>query len=187
MPTVTLEWARNVRSSSPTMNPSQPTSVIKTMWGLLERLAEMERRVGTLYARFAEVFQRRPLVADFWRELAAEERLHAVVIAATREVFPPSTLAPPGEWGTQLSGIAQRLSAAERRASDRLPLHEALTWAEELEASELNTLTHVIVEHAGGGFSRLAPLVGQCGVDAHRDKLLQARRRFQEGEIPRVS
>ncbi len=159
----------------------------ETMWGLLERVAEMERRVGVLYGRFAERFQRRPLVAGFWRELAEEERLHALIVAAAREAFPPTAAAPPGKWRAQLSNIAEQLALAERRAGGGLALDEALNWAEELEASELNALTEVIVRHAGGGFSRLAPLVGQLRVDAHRDKVLEARRRFQEEENPYVS
>jgi hypothetical protein len=148
------------------------------MWGLLERVADLERRVGALYERFAELFRPQPLVAAFWREMASEERLHALIVAAAREVFPATAPAPPGAWSTQLADIDRRLFSIEARATTGVSLNEAFTCAEELEASELNAVTESIIRHAGGGFSRLGPLVGQSGVDRHHDKVLEARQRF---------
>jgi hypothetical protein len=157
------------------------------VWSLLERVAELERRVGALYERFAELFRQRPLVAGFWREMAGEERLHALIVAAAREVFPATAPPPPGDWSVQLRGIDDRLSSIERSLSPGVSLDAAFAWAEELEASELNAVTETIIRHAGGGFSRLGPLVGQARVDRHRDKVLEARRRFRSTELPPAS
>lgn len=150
----------------------------KTMWHLLERVADLERRVGALYDRFAELFRESPLIAGFWREMAGEERLHAVIVAAAREVFPATAPAPPGEWTARLAEIDTLLSAAESRAVPGLSGPEAFDCAEQLEASELNAVTESIIRHAGAGFSQLGPFVRRSGVDHHRDKVLEARRRF---------
>lgn len=148
-----------------------------TVWALLERVAQLERRVGALYGRFATSFRQRPLVAAFWAEMASEERLHTVLVAATREVFPVTAPAPAGEWGAQLAAIEQQLDGFEAQAAG-VELHEAFSNAEALEASELNAVTELIIRHAGRGFSRLGAFVERSGVDHHRDKLLQAHRRF---------
>ncbi|MFQ5668742.1 MAG: hypothetical protein ACE5I7_20260 [Candidatus Binatia bacterium] len=159
----------------------------RTMWGLLERVAELERRAGALYERFGELFRQQPLVAAFWREFAADERMHALIVAAAREVFPASEPALPGSWSVQLAEIATLLDALEAKATAGLSLADAFAFATELEASELNTVTRLMIEHAGSGFSRLAPLLDLSGVDRHRDKVVEARRRFQIGEVPHAS
>jgi hypothetical protein len=104
--------------------------------------------------------------------------LHALLVAATREVFAVTAPAPPGEWAAQLAAIEQQLGTFEARATAGISLYEAFAGAEELEASELNTVTALIIRHAGRGFSRLGTFIDRAGVDQHRDKLLEARRRF---------
>lgn len=155
------------------------------MWELLDRAADLERRVGTLYAQFAEMFRQLPLVAAFWSEMAGEERLHALIVGAAREVFPPTAPALPGGWTEQLEGIDKLLTQIESAVSADLSLENAFARAAEIESSELDTLRLLIVEHAGTRFSRLAPLVGSSGVDRHRDKVLQAQHRFCTVESPR--
>ncbi len=150
----------------------------QTMWALLERFAELERRVGALYDRFAEVFRHLPLVAAFWREMADEERLHAVIIAAAREIFPATEPAMPGNWSALLADVDTMLATYEARAVSGLGLAEGFAYADELEASELNTVTQVAMQHAARGFSRLEPLLGLSGVDRHRSKVVEARQRF---------
>jgi len=167
--------------------PEAKTPVAETMWALLERVAALERRVGALYQRFAALFRPRPLIAAFWSEMAGEERLHALLVAATREVFPVTAPAPSGEWARQLGGIEQRLGALEARAATGISAYEAFAGAEELEASELNAVTELIIRYAGRGFSRLGGFIEQAGVDHHRDKLLQARRRFRIEDLPQLA
>jgi len=161
--------------------------VAETMWALLERVAGLERRVGALYERFAVLFRPRPLIAAFWNEMAGEERLHAVLVAATREVFPVTAPAPSGEYARQLGGIEQRLGALEARAAAGISAYEAFAGAEELEASELNAVTELIIRHAGRGFSRLGTFIDRAGVDHHRDKLLEVRRRLRIESPPQSS
>ena len=164
--------------------PEGNAPVAETMWALLERVAGLERRVGALYARFAAAFRSRPLIATFWNEMAGEERLHAVLVAATREVFPVTAPVPSGEWGRQLGAIEQRVGVLEVQAATGITVSEAFVGAEELEASELNAVTALIIRHAGRGFSRLGTFIDGAGVDHHRDKLLEARRRFRiEGSL----
>jgi hypothetical protein len=154
-----------------------------TMWRLLERVAGLERRVSVLYQRFAELPGTSAAVAAFWREMASEERLHALIVAAAREVFPAAAAAPAGEWTRALADAEAQVAAAEAAAARRLTIGEAFVRAEALERSELNAITQAIILHAGSGFSRLGPLVGPSGVDRHRDKVLEARKRFGVGEV----
>ena len=158
--------------------PGRKTGGTTTMWSLLDRVAELERRGSTLYERFADIFRQSPLVAAFWRDMAGEERLHALIVGAAREVFPATAPAIAGQWTAQLAEIEKLLSHLESKAAAGLSLAEAFTGAEQLEASELNTVTALIIQHAGTGFSRLGALVEHSGVDRHRDKVLQARQRF---------
>ena len=155
------------------------------MWRLLEQVAELERRVAALYDRYAELFRHSPLIAAFWREMAGDERLHALIIAAAREVFPVTAPAPPGNWSGYLTAVADSLSAIEGRVGDAVPVEDAFASAEQLETSELNMVTESIIRHAGEGFSRLGRLVGNSGVDRHLHKMLEARLRFQIPEVAR--
>jgi hypothetical protein len=70
---------------------------METMWALLERIAALERRVSALYEAFAARAAHVPPVAAFWRDMAADERMHAVVVTAARELFAPTASPPPGE------------------------------------------------------------------------------------------
>lgn len=158
------------------MPQSESTPI--TMWGLLERVVDLERRAGALYDRFADLFRDVPLAAVFWRDMASEERLHALIVAAAREVFPATAPAPSLPWDEKLSAIERLLSGAEANVCPDLPLEEAFAQAEVLETSELNAVTALIVQHAGPGFSRLGTMVGRAGVDQHAEKLLEARQRF---------
>jgi hypothetical protein len=155
-----------------------------TMWRMLERVAELERRVAALYERYADLFRRSPLVATFWAEMAGDERLHALIIAAAREVFPATAPALPGNWQERLADIDALLSGIESRATAGLALEEAFDAAERLEASELNTVTEFIIRQAGIGFSRLAPLVGGSEMDRHQDRVTEARQRFCGPQTP---
>jgi hypothetical protein len=74
------------------------------VWRLLERIAELERRVAAIYDASAARASHLPHVAAFWREMAADERMHAVVITAARELFAPT---PPGEWTRELAAVEE--------------------------------------------------------------------------------
>ncbi len=156
-----------------------------TMWVLLDRIADLERRVGALYERFAEMFRAAPLVAAYWREMAAEERVHALIVAAAREVFPATEPAMAGQWQPQVAAVERLLADWEARAQEAMTLEDAFTCAEGVEASELNTVTALIIRHSGGGFSRLGPLVRHAGLDHHQEKVLQARQNFCPAEKSR--
>ncbi len=170
-----------LQAAMPTVDENQTT----TMWVLLDQIADLERRVGRLYERFAELFRLAPLVAAYWREMAAEERLHALIVAAAREVFPATEPALAGQWPQQLADLGALLLTLETRAQQGMSLEEAFTCAETVEASELNAVTALIIHHSGNGFSRLGPLVSHAGLDQHREKVLQARQTFCSAEKTR--
>ena len=155
------------------------------MWVLLDQIADLERRVGRLYERFAEFFRPAPLVAAYWHDMAADERLHGLIVAAAREVFPATEPALAGEWQQQLRDLGALLLTLETRAQQGLSLEEAFTCAETVEASELNAVTALIIRHSGAGFSRLGPLVSHAGLDQHLGTVLQARQRFCSAEKTR--
>lgn len=142
-----------------------------TVWRLLERVAELERRVGTLYDQFAARASHLPPVAAFWREMAADERMHAVVITAARELFAPTESPPSGDWARELRAIEELVRAVEDELGTGLPLAAAFARADQLEGSELNTVSKLIIEHAAAGFSRLGPLLAAWPVDRHHEKL----------------
>jgi len=156
------------------------------MWALLDQIADLERRVGRLYERFADRFRAAPLVAAYWRDMADEERLHALIVLAAREVFPATEPALPGGWQQQLTNLGALLLSVEARAQQGVSLEEAFACAETVEASELNAVTALIIRHSGKGFSRLGPLVTEAGLDHHHEKLLQARQTFCSAEKPRA-
>jgi len=148
------------------------------MWRLLERIAKLERRVSAIYDAYAVRASHVPPVAAFWREMAADERMHAVVIAAARELFAPSESPPASEWARELIDIEELIRTVEAELSGPLSLADAFARADQLEGSELNTLSKLIIEHAGTGFSRLGPLLTDWPVDRHHDKLAQGWERL---------
>lgn len=145
------------------------------MWALIERIADLERRTGALYGRFAEAAQHLPPTAAFWREMAADEELHALLVTAAREVFPPSMAAPRGDWERQLAAVTTLLDRVEDEARAGISPTAALARAEEIERSELNLLTRLVLERAGVDFSRLVPLAGDWFDDRHHARLARAR------------
>ena len=157
------------------------------MWRLLDEVAALERRVGALYERLATACAALPPLAEFWHEMAAEERLHALVITAAREAFPPSEPLPPGDWTLRLDQIAALVARAESQAASGIQLAASFDCAEAIEASELNAVTGLIIGRAGAEFSRLGSLAAHAGVDHHREKVLQARRRYRIAATPRTT
>ena len=151
---------------------------ITSMWGLIETVADMEGRVGQIYTGFAKMFSSRPRVVEFWQEAAADERMHALLIGATREVFTASTPAPNGKWSTQLKKLDGLVKGVEAELQMGLPLVDALSRAEAIERSELGMMTALILGRAEAAFSRFRRLRKLWRVDAHAEKLAHARARF---------
>lgn len=141
------------------------------MWQVLERLANLERRVAALYAGFAYSVRHLPPVAAFWREMAADEDMHALVIAAAREVFPPSASPPSEDWARQLAVVEALLDRVEAQLERGLSPAAAFACADEIECSELNAVTGLILQRAGGDFSDLVQLGAYWPVDRHREKV----------------
>src|SRR3990172_9469362 len=102
----------------------------KPMWRLLDILAGLEHRVELISLGFAGFFRANPPVATFWREMADDERFHALIVKAAREVFPPTAPAPPGDWKRQIAEVEALLRAAEVVAARGPSLVEAFVQAE---------------------------------------------------------
>ena len=153
-------------------------SEITNIWKLIEAVADMERRVGEIYAHFATMFSSRRGVATFWREVAADEQLHALLVGSAREVFPVAAPAPPGDWSAKLKEIDELVKSVETELRTGLSLTEALERAEALERSELNVMTAVVLNRAEAVFSRFGLLGNLWRLDAHIEKFTRARARF---------
>jgi rubrerythrin len=169
---------RDANHSPTLVATARATEVTDTVWRFLERIAECERRVGTIYDRFAARASHLPPVAAFWREMAADERMHAVVVTAARELFAPTESPPSRDWARELGAIEELIRTVEDELGAGLPLADAFARADRLEGSELNTVSKLIIEHAAAGFSRLGPLTTAWPIDRHREKLARARDRL---------
>ena len=171
--------AKQHTSSTPTATTS--------MWQLIETVADMERRVGRIYTHFAEMFPSRPGVAAFWRDVAADERMHASLVKSARDVFPATAPAPEGNWPARLTTLDARLKSIEAELGTRLPLVEAMARAEALEGSELNLMTGMVLDRAEATSAQFGRLGKLWRVDAHAAKMADARARFCRGERKRSS
>ncbi len=121
----------------------------------LERLAQLEEAVGGLYGLFSARFAGSASVAEFWRNLAREETVHAAYLRA----FPDDELLPE-EAGTepddrhQVELSLRHLDRLRRRADEiEVSLEGALALAYGIEHSLAER--HVRARSAGGGLRRL--------------------------------
>jgi hypothetical protein len=114
--------------------------------GAGNRRHRVEHRVERIYLAFAEAYRSIPPAASFWREMAADERFHALIVKAARELFPPTAPPPPGDWQRQIAEVEAVVREAEVAAARGCPLLEAFGQAERIEGSEIGTITGLILE-----------------------------------------
>ncbi len=108
--------------------------------GLLEHLADFERRIGRVYLTLGNRTLFPAEVRFFWNSMAEDERHHLAILERSAGLLDLMDL-PPRVSEHTLSAIEAKVAAAEAAvAQPELSSDEALTQALILEGSELNSL-----------------------------------------------
>jgi hypothetical protein len=148
----------------------------------LDRLIELEERVGHLYIQFYRRFVHLPGVADLWWEMALEEHEHAGILKMVK------ALTARTERGRDVRGRLRPLEAliggCERDAKRVGGLKEALAIAVRLERSELDRLGRETMR----SIARALPVVPRSAFaphEAHLDRLTRTVRKFGGEEVLR--
>jgi rubrerythrin len=123
---------------------------------LVARCAELERRAGQIYGRFAERFSQTPGAADFFARLADDESRHAELLelcgtAAESGRWDQAQFTP---WRHVVPSLEQYLDDFEHRSERVQDLREALRLVLELESSDLNHVFLGVVAASDSDFVR---------------------------------
>jgi len=150
--------------------------------GVVEACAQLERKVGELYAVFHAAF---PEHADFWMQLCLEEQNHAALFDSGQKYF-----APVGRFPADLMAVSPKdLSAVSDRVGSllvsyqrKLPsVEEAFNVALSLEQSAGEIHFQRFMEERGG--SSLDQIFRQLNRD-DKDHAERLRARMREFGIP---
>ena len=148
----------------------------------LDRLIELEERVGQLYIQFYSRFVELPGVADLWWEMALEEHGHAGVLKMVRALTDPR--GQVSDIRPRLRPLQTLIRVCEGKARRSLTLQEALAIAVQLERSELDRLGRETMR----GIARnlfLVPRSAFAPHEAHLDRLTRTVRKFGGEDILR--
>ncbi len=107
----------------------------------------IENYMQTLYTALAEKFPHAPAVADFWRRMAEQEKMHALQLDVIRQGISEAELQAPlvyAEDERYTLILAQPVS--ERVVSVR-NLDDAFALAAALETPETNALFSFLIRH----------------------------------------
>lgn len=148
----------------------------------LDRLVDLEERVGHLYIEFYKRFAELPGVADLWWEMALEEHEHAGILKMVKALSDPAT---------EVSGLRRRLQPlealigrCEREAARVSGLREALAIAVRLERSELDRLGRETMRDIARSVCAV-PRTAFAPHEAHLDRLTRTVRKFGGEEVLR--
>lgn len=136
-------------AESPAMRPPRPSGE-----SVLDECIALERRIGAIYAGLAERLAGEPAVAEFLRNLAAQEEGHAELLTICRDVFAGD------RWEERLVDacrpvvrtLALSVAGAERRVAALSGGREALELVLELESTEVNRVFRRVVTTHGSPF-----------------------------------
>ncbi|MEJ2208770.1 MAG: hypothetical protein P8129_07015 [Anaerolineae bacterium] len=111
-----------------------------TLGALFESAILIERLAGSIYRDLADCFAHHPQSLALWLSLAADEEVHARVLAHVREGASPDRLASPAprETWAAITEIQQRLE--QDPAVSVTNLQQAYELAHEFEHSEVNAI-----------------------------------------------
>lgn len=149
---------------------------------VLDRLIDLEERVGHLYILFYKRFSDLPGVADLWWEMALEEHGHAGILKMVKALTRPT--ATVGSVLSRLRPLENLIRSCERQATRVAGLREALAIAVHLERSELDRLGRDTMR----GIARTLPLVPRSAFaphEVHLDRLTRTVRKFGGEEVLR--
>lgn len=107
---------------------------------------QVETYMETLYRALADKFLNTPTVADFWRRLADQERMHALQLEIIRTNLSPEDLAQASK--APAFGYEKVLARPiEERLALVGDLDAAFAVAVELETPETNALFTFLIKH----------------------------------------
>jgi rubrerythrin len=119
----------------------------ETVAVLLDLAIDAERAAEALYRGLAVKFEHHPDVAQFWREYAQEEVMHADWICRVRASLDEDRLAAPAD--PKMLRYAHQ--ALERSVEETLhqigDLEDAYQLAHELEDAETNAIFEFLITH----------------------------------------
>lgn len=148
----------------------------------LDRLIELEERVGHLYIQFYRRFADLPGVADLWWEMALEEHEHAGILKMVKALTGPTDRGR--DVRSRLRPLQALIRGCESEARRVAGLKEALAIAVRLERSELDRLGRETMR----GIARDLPAVPRSAFaphEAHLDRLTRTVRKFGGEEVLR--
>ncbi|RPI02185.1 MAG: hypothetical protein EHM71_15555 [Zetaproteobacteria bacterium] len=148
----------------------------------LDRLIDLEERVGHLYILLYKRFVDLPGVADLWWEMALEEHGHAGILKMVRALADPATRVK--DLRPRLQPLEALIRGCERQVARISSLQEALAIAVRLERSELDRLGRETMR----GIARTLPEVPRSAFaphEAHLDRLTRTVRKFGGEEVLR--
>lgn len=152
------------------------------MSSLMDRASVIELRVAEIYDTFSKLFDSDPALSRFWALFSEEERYHSLILQLQKHLLNPATASQEdlAEWEKDiatmmvvLDGWIDRLKSGAWNPT----VPEAFSVADQIEDQVLEAQAYsfrlVDESEAGEIVARLHEEDAR-----HRDKLLQARERF---------
>ncbi len=154
---------------------------------LMDRSSLVELKVAKIYDAFAKVFEDDPALSSFWTLFAEAERYHSLILQMQKHLVDPETAsrARIQEWQNDVDAMLGYLEEQIARLEQgwRPTVSEAFSLADHIENQVAEAQTHSfrMVDKSDVG-----ELVRRLHAEdlAHRDKLLEARARFDPAYVP---
>lgn len=128
---------------------------------------DLEEMVAKIYEELAGQHAREPEVRRLWKQMAADEKMHARIFSAL--LASHDVLEDDGPFLVEMRGridaVRETLDTAYARVREGIGPSEALELAQAIEASELNTLSGDVVELSRPAVYWLLRVV-EKGIDA---------------------
>ena len=118
---------------------------------LFDRSIQIEKQAEVIYKELEEMFAHHPEAAALWNALAADEVIHAQVLAKALESAPPEKLAnqAPAEVWASVQEILDRMG--QDLLGSIKSLKDAYELAHQLEYSEVNAIFEFLTVDAVPG------------------------------------
>jgi hypothetical protein len=114
---------------------------------LFDMAVKAEQTAEKVYRRLQAEFAPHPDVARFWRDYAAAEVGHALVLKRIRETLSPERLAAPADIETAAAALRLLKFPVERALREVETLEDAYQLANEIESGETNVVFEFLITH----------------------------------------
>lgn len=118
-----------------------------TIARLIELSIAAEKAAEELYRGLEAKFSHHEEVADFWREYAGEEAMHAAWLEQLRDSLLPKRLSAPADSDVMEDAHRALQVPVKRRLQDVHNLDDAYQLAHELENSETNAVFDFLINN----------------------------------------